>query len=64
MRHSVRMSTLVRKHNKQENKLVVFEVEDLVNLESELKRRTQLLINEGNKILDQTIVLSKMRTSY
>lgn len=60
MRHTVRMSTIVRKNNRDETKVIVFEVEDFVNVESELKRRTQQLKNDGNKILDQTVTLRQM----
>lgn len=60
MRHSIRMTTLVRKNNKEESKLCVFEVYDFENLESELKRQTRLLINDGHRVLDQTITIRQM----
>lgn len=63
MRHSVRLRTIVRRRGKEESKEIVFEVENFINLESELKRRTTLQ-SEGGKVVSQTIVITSMRTSY
>lgn len=63
MRHSVRMTTTVKINGHDENKLTVFEIEDFVNLEQELRRHTQLL-RAKYQIVDQSVAIRKMRTSY
>lgn len=64
MRHQVRMSTTFRNaKGRDEAKVTVFEVEDFGNLEAELKRQTQL-IKAKYRIVDQQIVIRKLRTSY